>query len=214
MKKKNSKKSSKQLIAVLLILATFSVLSASFRTNKIMFKQVDAVAMPEIIEQVIGVLPVLSASEEPVVSANEVTTPASLAVCDMNADGVRDLRDVPLFSACQDTFDANGDGIHDLIDIALYASMNQDNDFCYNTFKCAAQPTAAKVLGEKISDCKIDADVAGQIQWADGSLIRACDMKVYRIENQNKRHIVSIKDLFKYIGQRIYNVTDDIVALF
>jgi len=85
-----------------------------------------------------------------------------------------------------------------------------------NAPKLAIKPVEElpMVLGEKISNCKIDSAVAGQTEWADGSLIRGCDNKVYRIENQVKRHIVSLKDLFKYIGQRINNVSDDIVALF
>ncbi len=141
---------------------------------------------------------------------------AGLAICDHNNDGFRNLSDVSEFASCKDTFDANGDGIHDLSDISLYTSMNQDNIFCRDTFKCNPEPknVSPKVLGEKLSNCKIDSDVAGQTEWADGTLIRTCDMKVYRIENQSKRHIVSLKDLFKYIGQRIYNVTEDVVALF
>lgn len=224
----------------------------------------------------------------------EVDANVGLAICDHNGDGLRNLSDVPLLAACQNTFDANGDGVHDLSDISLYASMNQDANFCHKTFVCVATSTPAveliietpvisnnggsssngvglaicdhngdnvrnlsdvalfaeikdslnlsqiaeyaqnnqnddwcsanygqqnpeivpEVLGEKLSTCNIDNDVAGRTEWAEGSLIRGCDMKVYRIENQTKRHILSLKDLFKYIGERIYNVTDDIVALF
>jgi hypothetical protein len=139
-----------------------------------------------------------------------------LAICDHNGDGSRDLADIGIFATCKDTFDANGDDKHDLVDASLYASMNQDTNFCKSTFVCdpAKKVSNTKVLGEKVSNCKIDSAVAGQTEWADGSLIRGCDNKVYRIENQVKRHIVSLKDLFKYVGQRINNVTDEIVALF
>jgi hypothetical protein len=230
---------------------------------------------------------------EPIVSP--VTENQGLPICDHTGEGLRNLSDVSEFAECKDTFDADGNGIHDLNDISIYASMNQDNAFCRDTFKCIATSTpaviesigetsvrsnnggsssnsvglnicdhngdtfrnlsdvalfaeikdtlnlsqiadyaehnqddtwcaanygakkvetTAKVLGEKLSNCKIDTDVAGQTEWAEGSLIRGCDMKVYHIENQAKRHIVNLKDLFKYIGQRIYNVSDDIVALF
>jgi len=71
-----------------------------------------------------------------------------------------------------------------------------------------------EVLGLKKSLCKLDEDVLGQTQWVEGSLIRGCDMKIYRIEDQEKHYIKNFEELLKYIGQRIYNVSDDITSLF
>ena len=80
-----------------------------------------------------------------------------------------------------------------------------------------------EVLGEKIEEEDVsevcnylepDEDVLGQTEWADGTLLRGCGPEVYRIENQTKRHIKSLEELFNYIGQRIYNVTDNILNLF
>ena len=78
---------------------------------------------------------------------------------------------------------------------------------------------APEVLGEKIQEevCTygtLDEDVLGQAEWADGTLLRGCGPEVYIIENQAKRHITSLEELVKYIGQRIYNVTSDILNLF
>lgn len=156
-------------------------------------------------------VPVEPIIEEPIVSRG--SSNSGLAICDHNNDGYRNLTDVSMFASCQDTFDANNDGVHNLSDVALYTSMNQNNDFCYNDFVCSPT-TTPQVLGIKEVNCKIDKDVAGQTQWADGSLIRGCDMKVYRIENQEKHYIKNLQELFRYIGQRIYNVADEVVNLF
>lgn len=255
-----------------------------------------------------------------------------LPVCDHNGDGFRNLTDVALFSSCAETFDADRDGDHDLSDISAYSENNQDATFCAQIIGCGAKsllgsdngssnaPDASnikvdvscdqsviswetskdsltllsygetdsysngykndsygskhsfvfanlnpgttyhymvstegldakkqadydrtfktlsadqcglvlgekieqpaelvlegEVLGQKESSCKIDEDVAGQTQWADGSLIRACDMKVYIIEDQKKHYIKTMEELLKYIGQRIYNVADSVVNLF
>jgi len=269
--------------------------------------------------------------------------PAVLAICDHNGDGFRNLTDVSMFAQCQDTFDINGDNVHDLRDISLYTQNSQNKD-CMSTFVCVAEevsqtqsvaggsgsgtvvalppqisdvnaqlsceqvnitwktsldsltwikygeldqynneyksetykannvfstystdhsfsltdlpydttysylvksmspagkgltsevftfttPTAeqcGQVLGEKITEeeeqpstCSYlepDQDVLGQTQWADGTLLRGCDgPEVYIIENQTKRHISGLTELLNYIGQRIYNVTSDILNLF
>lgn len=154
----------------------------------------------------------LSVENTPVISGGVSN---SVAVCDHNNDNVRNLTDVAMFASCKDTFDMNNDGKHDLTDLALYTENNQDDTFCKNNFKCEPDKVIKpSVLGEQVKNCKIDQDVIGQTQWADGSLIRGCDMKVYRIENQKKYHIKSLKELFKYIGQRIHNVADEVVDLF
>ncbi len=160
------------------------------------------------------VVPSVPTVSEPSFSSNGSSNGAYLAICDHNNDGYRNLSDVALFAGCQDTFDANNDGIHDLSDISLYTSMNQDNDFCYNDFVCSPT-TTPQVLGVKEASCEnVDQDIIGKTEWADGSLIRACDMKIYHIENQKKNHVKNFQELLKYIGQRIYNVADEVVALF
>lgn len=50
--------------------------------------------------------------------------------------------------------------------------------------------------------------------YADGSLIRGSDMKVYLIEKQVKRHIANIKALEKFTGQEIFNVSDEITDFY
>ncbi|RJQ35736.1 hypothetical protein C4566_00045 [Candidatus Parcubacteria bacterium] len=94
------------------------------------------------------------------------------------------------------------------------------------TFTTLTAEECGLVLGEKIvaeeteentevcSYLQPDQDVLGQTEWADGTLLRGCGPEVYIIENQTKRHINSLSELFNYIGQRIYNVTNDILDLF
>ena len=56
--------------------------------------------------------------------------------------------------------------------------------------------------------------VAGIKVYGDGSLIRGTDQKVYIIENGAKRYISSLEELAKYAGKKIYDVTDDVLALY
>ena len=270
-------------------------------------------------------------------------TPATLNICDHNGDHVRNLTDVAMFAGCTSTFDVNADGVHDLEDVALYATHNQDDSWCATNFDCEATPIVdpipattsgsgggstsitvsnlsvdsscenttitwetnldsltwmnygdesenyssefqnteyshdhlvsledleydttyyykvatkghsgavkenseasfttisaeqcgivlgekieaeeelipePKVLGEKEEVCTYmtpDEDVLGQTEWADGTLLRGCGPEVYRIENQQKRHIKSLSELFNYIGQSIYNVKNSVLNLF
>ena len=60
----------------------------------------------------------------------------TLAICDHNGDGLRNLTDVALFAECVDTFDGNDDGVHDLSDTSLYSSNNQSNTWCASDFVC------------------------------------------------------------------------------
>ena len=71
-----------------------------------------------------------------------------------------------------------------------------------------------QVLGVKEVACEGDEDISDQTEWADGSLLRGCGSQVYIIENQQKRHIKSLSELFNYIGQRIYNVKNTVLNLF
>ena len=56
--------------------------------------------------------------------------------------------------------------------------------------------------------------VAGIKVYGDGSLLRGTDKKVYIIENGAKRHVVNLEELIDYIGKKIYDVTDDVLALY
>lgn len=68
--------------------------------------------------------------------SSQQTSTSTLAICDHNSDGLRNLSDVALFAECVDTFDANDDGLHDLSDASLYSSNNQSNTWCANSFVC------------------------------------------------------------------------------
>jgi len=83
--------------------------------------------------------------------------------------------------------------------------------------KISIEDPEPKVLGEKEEVCTYstpDEDVLGKTDWEDGTLLRGCGPEVYRIENQEKRHVTSFSELLNYIGERIYNVTNDILDLF
>lgn len=60
-------------------------------------------------------------------------------------------------------------------------------------------------------DWTANQQILGIKEYADGSLIRGTDMKVYIIENGHKRHIHTLKELLKYAGQPIYNVSDEVL---
>ncbi|MFA6466374.1 MAG: hypothetical protein WCV71_00770 [Patescibacteria group bacterium] len=187
----------------------------------------------------------VATSTEALYSTEVVEEPVTpLAICDHNGDGLRNLSDVSEFASCVDTFDANGDGVHNLEDVSEYATNKFRTDtWCTTTFECVATPKSVlaggstffnqpiseiegEVLGEKIEAeedvletevCTYntpDADILGKTDWSDGSLIRGCGPEIYVIENQQKRHIRSLEELFNYIGQRINNVTNDILSLF
>ncbi|RJQ35734.1 DUF5011 domain-containing protein [Candidatus Parcubacteria bacterium] len=56
--------------------------------------------------------------------------------------------------------------------------------------------------------------VAGTKAYADGTLLRGSDHKVYIIDNGKKRHIASLEELKKYAGQEIVNVSDEVLAQY
>lgn len=111
---------------------------------------------------------------------------------------------------------------------------DKKDDYNY-TFTTPTAEQCGVVLGEKISNVEVDditgpieeekqpeeckysspdQDVLGKTDWEDGTLLRGCGPEIYVIENQQKRHITSLSELLNYIGQRIYNVTNDILSLF
>ena len=56
--------------------------------------------------------------------------------------------------------------------------------------------------------------VAGVKEYADGSLLRGGDGKIFVIEKGQKRHIPSLKELQKYAGKHIFDVSDTILAQY
>ena len=62
-----------------------------------------------------------------------------------------------------------------------------------------------------ISLKKILGGVLGTKTYANGSLLRAVDKKVYVIVNGAKVHIKSLEDLKKYAGRKIYDVSDSVL---
>ncbi|MDD5294474.1 MAG: IPT/TIG domain-containing protein [Patescibacteria group bacterium] len=59
---------------------------------------------------------------------------------------------------------------------------------------------APQVLGEKI--------------YADGTLVRGKDKKIFVIENGQKKYIANLKELAKYAGQKIYDVENTILIQY
>jgi hypothetical protein len=53
--------------------------------------------------------------------------------------------------------------------------------------------------------------VLGFSDFADGSLLRGSDAKIYLIKGDYKKHIQTLLELEKYSGQNIFNVSDDIL---
>ncbi|MCD4761141.1 fibronectin type III domain-containing protein [bacterium] len=56
--------------------------------------------------------------------------------------------------------------------------------------------------------------VLGVKTYADGTLLRGSDMKIYVIENGKKHYIGTLEELAKYVGQEIFDVSDDILAQY
>lgn len=50
--------------------------------------------------------------------------------------------------------------------------------------------------------------------YSDKVLLRSSDKKIYIIEGQVKKHIISLSELIKYVGQTIYDVTDEELARY
>jgi hypothetical protein len=55
------------------------------------------------------------------------------------------------------------------------------------------------------------AKVLGIKEYADGTLLRGSDMKIYVLEKGQKRHVISLQELIKYAGQEIINVSDEVL---
>ncbi|MDD5749314.1 MAG: DUF642 domain-containing protein [Patescibacteria group bacterium] len=56
--------------------------------------------------------------------------------------------------------------------------------------------------------------VSGVKEYADGSLLRSPDKKVYLIKEGKKHHISSLEELMKYAGQNIIDVSFEVLAKY
>lgn len=59
-----------------------------------------------------------------------------------------------------------------------------------------------------------DGQIAGIKQYADGTLLRGSDHRVYVIINGRKVHIKTLEELMKYAGQEIVSVSDEVLAQY
>ncbi len=57
-----------------------------------------------------------------------------------------------------------------------------------------------------------DVEVLGFSQFSDGSLVRDNNANVYLIEGDYKKHILSLEELVKYLGQTIHDISDEELA--
>jgi len=57
-------------------------------------------------------------------------------------------------------------------------------------------------------------EVLGVKDYADGTLLRGNDMKVYILDKGEKQHINTLEKLAKYLGQDIINVSDEVLARY
>lgn len=88
-----------------------------------------------------------------------------------------------------------------------------DNYFAQRIYNVADEVIAQ--YGQTLIDDKTvkgkDAKILGVKFYADGTLLKASDGKIYVIINGKKVHIISLEDLKKYSGNKIYNVTDTVL---
>jgi len=55
-------------------------------------------------------------------------------------------------------------------------------------------------------------EVLGEKTYADGTLLRGSDKKVYLVINGKLKHLASLKELSKYAGKEIKKVSDEIIS--
>lgn len=56
--------------------------------------------------------------------------------------------------------------------------------------------------------------VLGLNYFPDGTLVRDESKRIFLVQGQKKKHIQSLKELFKYKGRKIYNVSEDEMAKY
>ena len=66
-----------------------------------------------------------------------------------------------------------------------------------------------------VSDNEIDSvgynKVLGESKYANGTLLRGSDVKIYVIIGGKKKHVLNLEELLKYVGREIFSVTDSVI---
>ncbi|MDQ5938436.1 MAG: hypothetical protein QG642_126 [Patescibacteria group bacterium] len=135
--------------------------------------------------------------------------------CIPDVDG--DIKDVmnfingSLIRAC-------GPGVYHVLGNKMYHVPNwqylHDNYFAQRIYNVA--PEVLDQYTQTMTDDKSVRGngvqkVSGTKLYADGTLLKAKDGKIYVIMNGHKVHIVSLEDLKKYAGNKMYSVTDQVL---
>ncbi|MFH0873712.1 MAG: MBG domain-containing protein [Candidatus Komeilibacteria bacterium] len=80
-------------------------------------------------------------------------------------------------------------------------------------FRATGKPAAIKVGVVAIS-APAAPQVLGVTIYADGSLLRGSDKKIFIMENQKLRHVRTLKELAEYRGQEINDVSNEVLAQY
>lgn len=135
--------------------------------------------------------------------------------CKTDVDG--DIKDVmnfingSLIRAC-------GPGVYHVLGNKMYHVPNwqylHDNYFAQRIYNVAPE-VLEQYTQTMIDDKSVRGNgaqkVSGTKLYADGTLLKAKDGKIYVIINGHKVHIVSLEDLKKYAGNKMYSVTDQVL---
>ena len=81
-----------------------------------------------------------------------------------------------------------------------------------NEISEVAEPTAPIITPETTSTST--QQVLGEKKFADGTLLRGTDNKIYVVMNNTLGHITSLKELAKYAGKTILKTEDSVIASF
>ncbi|MFA5248492.1 MAG: hypothetical protein WC415_04690 [Patescibacteria group bacterium] len=82
----------------------------------------------------------------------------------------------------------------------LTASQQLNRSKSCETSETPKEENPGQVLGEKI--------------YADGSLLRGSDKKVYLVVGKNLKHIVTLAELRKYAGKKINDVSNSVIKSY
>jgi len=86
---------------------------------------------------------------------------------------------------------------------------------CSQSIEQQSKPEPVNNLPTGVGLFKTISQVAGTKTFADGSLIRGTDFKIYVLINGRKHHILNLEELAdKYFSQEIFNVPDSVIAQY
>jgi hypothetical protein len=137
------------------------------------------------------------------------------SACKVDVDG--DIKGVMQFIAGS-LIRACGPQVYHVLGNNMYHIPNwqylHDNYFAQRIYNVA--PEVLEQYGQTVTDdTSVRGNgakkVAGAKLYADGTLLKAKDGKIYVIVDGKKVHIVSLEDLKKYAGNKMYNVSDQIL---